>query len=79
MVKSQTSAAGDFSIGPIERKPGGLQARYMKEPREKRTSTPKRCLQQWDRDVNKAVVSLVVHPERIVVPLRTPVCGIRVH
>ena len=30
-------------------------------------------------DVNKAVRSLVVHPERIVVPLRTPARGIRIH
>ncbi len=30
-------------------------------------------------DVNKAIRSLVVHPERIVVPLRTPSHGIRVH
>ena len=30
-------------------------------------------------DVNKAIRSLVVHPERIVVPLRTPTRGIHVH
>jgi len=30
-------------------------------------------------DVNKAIRSLVVHPERIVVPLRTPSRGIHVH
>ncbi|HEY4036723.1 MAG TPA: transposase [Ktedonobacteraceae bacterium] len=30
-------------------------------------------------DVNEVLASLVVHPERIVVPLRTLVCGTRVH
>ncbi len=30
-------------------------------------------------DVNKTISSLVVHPERIVVPLRTPTRGILVH
>jgi len=30
-------------------------------------------------DANRAITSLVVHPERIVIPLRTLLCGTRVH
>ena len=73
VVKGRTSAAADFCIGPIDASSRDLTSEVntaSERERMQRTSIPKR-FGNGVEDANEVLASLVVHPERIVVPLRT--------
>ncbi len=78
-MKGQASAAAGFCIGPIERSSRWFVSEVNTNEEDVGKVSPNALRSNGVEDRNGVFSSLVVYPVRIVVPLRTLICGTCVH